>query len=661
MLIVLIVHIDPGTTWAPDDDADDSRLAAYLRWLTAETGVVLDSYEAAWSWSTEHVDDFWHSLWEFMDGPSAPTGVVRTGTWYPEVSWFPTARLNWAEEVLTVGAPDDLAIVARSQTRERTTLTRRQLRDEVARVRAGLLRAGVTAGDRVFGYVPNIPEAIVALLATASIGATWAACPPEFGAQSVIDRAAQVDPTVLVAVNGYRYGARTVERDETVAAIRASLPGLRTTVSIDYLDTRRHPAGAVTWDELRSRPGPLDFDRVAFEHPLWILFSSGTTGLPKAIVHGHGGITLEHFKIGALMQDIRPDSRYFAFSSTAWMVWNRLVSVLMTGAAIVLFDGDPAYPDLSALPRVLEDEGVTHWGSSATYLEMCRLTTPDPFEGRDLTALRSVISAGSPCTPEVYAYIGRDVRPGVQFYEGSGGTDVCTGFVSGTPLSPVVDCEIPARMLGVAAYAFDDHGRPVLDEPGELVITQPMPSMPLFFWGDDDGSRYRASYFERFPGVWHHGDRFLLRPRGTCKVLGRSDATLNRSGVRLGAAEFYSIVEPMNGIRDALVVHVPGSATSPADELLLFVELDQGAMLDDDLRAEICRALRDQRSARHVPNGIHAVRRIPYTHSGKKLEVPVKRILMGEAPDDVANPGSLRDPDSLGDFVELAQARAHRG
>ena len=646
-------------TWEPGKDAAASRLGAYLAWLESERGVSTSGYESAWRWSVENLDDFWLSLWQYMDARSEPTGRVRVGSWPGDLAWFPDATINWAEEVLTVGSASDVAIVAVSQTRPRSTMTRGELRSEVSRVRAALVALGVGPGDRVFAYAPNIPETVVALLATASLGAVWAACPPEFGVQSVVDRAAQVDPVVLIAVDGYRYGGREFSRTDELAAVREHLPQVRATIVIDYLGGQPPVEDALPWLDLPGTPdSEPSYDRVDFSHPLWILFSSGTTGLPKAIVHGHGGIVLEHFKVAALMQDVRPGDTYFSFTTTAWMVWNRIVSTLMTGATVVLVDGDPTYPDAGVLPRLVQDEGVTHWGASGTYLDMCRKAPADPFAGTQLPRLRSVIAAGSACSPEVYAYVDQTIKPGVQFYEGSGGTDVCTGFVSGTPLSAVVNHEIPARMLGVDSQAFDEAGHPVLDQPGELVITQPMPSMPLFFWGDADGVRYREAYFDRFPGVWHHGDRFLLRPSGRCRVLGRSDATLNRGGVRLGTAEFYSVLERLPEIHDSLVIHVPDDGRGRGEQLALFVQLTPSSSLDDELRTRIRQALRDERSPRHVPSSIHEVTAIPYTHSGKKLEVPVKRLFMGEQVDRVASPGSLRDPRALDDFARLA---THKG
>ena len=542
-------------------------------------------------------------------------------------------------------------LVARSQTRDRVTLTADELRAEVARVRTGLERLGVGRGDRVAGYLPNVPEAVVALLATASLGAIWTSCAPEFGVRSVVDRFSQVEPKVLLAVDGYRYGERDVERGAEVAAIREALPSLAATVVLPYLRTDASGVDeAMTWDELARDEGDLRFEPVPFDHPLFVLYSSGTTGLPKPIVHGHGGILLEHLKIHALHHDLGPADRFFWFSTTGWMMWNYLVSGLAVDASIVLYDGSPAHPDLGALWRLAAEEGVTYFGASAPYLMACRKEGLRPGELADLSQLRAIGSTGSPLPAEGFRYVYEAIGPSVHLQSVSGGTDVCTAFVGASPLVPVWEGEISCRHLGCAVEAFDPEGRPLVGEQGELVITRPMPSMPVGFWNDPDGSRYRAAYFDDFPGVWRHGDWITFTDRGSCVISGRSDATLNRGGVRVGTAEFYAVVEGLPEIADSLVVHLDAG-----DRLLLFVAIRDGGSLTDALRARIGAELRSALSPRHVPDEILAVPAIPRTLSGKKLEVPVKRILTGTPADEAASRGSLADPTSLDPFVELAR------
>ncbi len=542
-------------------------------------------------------------------------------------------------------------LVARSQTRDRVTLTADELRAEVARVRTGLERLGVGRGDRVAGYLPNVPEAVVALLATASLGAIWTSCAPEFGVRSVVDRFSQVEPKVLLAVDGYRYGEREVERGAEVAAIREALPSLAATVVLPYLRTDASAVDdAMTWDELAKDEGDLRFEPVPFDHPLFVLYSSGTTGLPKPIVHGHGGILLEHLKIHALHHDLGPADRFFWFSTTGWMMWNYLVSGLAVDASIVLYDGSPAHPDLGALWQLAAEEGVTYFGASAPYLMACRKEGLRPGDLADLSQLRAIGSTGSPLPAEGFRYVYEAISPSVHLQSVSGGTDVCTAFVGASPLVPVWEGEISCRHLGCAVEAFDPEGRPLVGEQGELVITRPMPSMPVGFWNDPDGSRYRAAYFDDFPGVWRHGDWITFTDRGSCVISGRSDATLNRGGVRVGTAEFYAVVEGLPEIADSLVVHLDAG-----DRLLLFVAIRDGASLTDALRARIGAELRSALSPRHVPDEILAVPAIPRTLSGKKLEVPVKRILTGTPADEAASRGSLADPTSLDPFVELGR------
>jgi acetoacetyl-CoA synthetase len=630
------------TLWEPPTDARTStNVGRYLDWLEGERGLSFSTYEELWRWSVDDLSGFWSSIWEHF-GLGPLDGDVLVHPEMPGTRWFPSVQLNWAERALATTG-DGLAVIARSQSREERELTWDELRDLVARCRAGLVHAGVGRGDRVVAYLPNGPEALVAFLATASLGAVWASCPPEFGVRSVLDRFGQLDPTVLLKVDGYTYGAKQIDRTAEVASIVEALPTLQAVIDVDR-----------EWSSLLSEAAPLAFEPVPFGHPLYVLFSSGTTGLPKAIVHGHGGILLEHLKSLSLQHDMGPGDRFFWFSTTGWMMWNLLVSGLCVGATIVLFDGDPGWPDLGALWRLAEETGATIFGVSAPFLLACRNAGLDVSSVADISAIRSIGSTGAPLPAEGFEWVYEQL-PGVWLTSISGGTDVCTAFVGGSPLVPVVSGEISCRFLGARVEAFDDDGRSLVGEQGELVVTAPMPSMPVGFWGDNDGQRYRDAYFSRFPGVWDHGDWVTITERGSCIITGRSDATLNRAGVRLGTSEFYAVVEAIPEVQDSLVVHLedPGGG---AGELLLFVQLAPGAALDDGLRKRIAGDLRSRLSPRHVPDEVHAVPAVPRTHSGKKLEVPVKRILLGAEPDAVASKGSLADPGSLDAFVELRRS-----
>lgn len=641
--------------WTPPADARQvTRVGDFLGWLERAGRPSFDDYEALWTWSVTELEDFWQSVWRYVDVPhDGDTTVALTSRDMPGARWFPDARLNYAESMLQMPglADDDLAVFARSQSRDEVRLAATELRDAVARARTGLLRLGVTRGDRVAAYAPNIPETLVVLLAAASIGATFSSCAPEFGVRSVIDRWQQIRPTVLVAVDGYRYGRKDVSRVDEVAAIVDALPSLTATVWLPYLDpAARSPVPATAWADLLAEAGPLEFARVPFDHPLYVLFSSGTTGLPKPIVHGHGGITLEHLKSLALGLDLGPGDRFFWFSTTGWMMWNLLVSGLGVGAAVVMYDGDPAYPSLDALWQLAGEVGITYFGTSAPYLLQCRKDGLVPREVADLAALRGVGSTGAPLPAEGFRWVYDAVSATAQLGSLSGGTDVCTGFVGSSPLVPVYAGEIACRCLGAAVAAYDEDHKLVIDQLGELVITEPMPSMPVGFWGDDDGARYRAAYFTDIPGVWRHGDWITIHADGTCIVTGRSDATLNRGGVRLGTAEFYSVVEALPSVADSLVVHLEDDEGG-AGRLLLFVVLAEGAELDDGLRREIAGQLRSNLSPRHVPDEMHQVAALPRTLSGKKLEVPVKKILQGTPVTEAAARGALANPESLDAFA----------
>ena len=589
---------------------------------------------------------------------STPYERVLGSQRMPGAEWFAGARLNYAEHMLgEEGDENAVAVVARSQTRGPLELTFGDLREQVTAARAGLRALGVGPGDRVVGYLPNIPETLVAFLATASLGAIWAACPPEFGPRSVIDRFAMLEPKVMFAVAGYRYGERAIDRRAEVAALRAALPTLEQLVAVPYAGGPDDELPAsVGWDALLAGPAAaLEFEQVAFDHPLCVLFSSGTTGLPKAIVHGHGGILVEHLKNSGLSWDLRAGDRLLWFTTTAWMMWNALVSSLLLRASIVMLDGNPLHPDLEMQWRLAEELRPTQMGVGPALLMACRKAGVSLRE-RDLSSIRQLCAAGSPLAPEGYDWVYQQLGPQVLLNVGSGGTDVCTGIVQGGPLQPVFRGEISGAALAVDVAAFDPAGNPVVGELGELVIRAPMPSMPVRFWNDPDGSRYRATYFEDYPGVWRHGDWITFTPRGSCLIAGRSDATLNRGGVRLGTGEFYPVIEALEEVLDSLVVHLEDPDGGPG-ELILFVVLADGVSFDEALRTRIITALRGALSPRHVPDTVEAVPAIPRTLTAKKLELPVKRILLGAPAAEVASRDALADPHALDAFVEYAAAR----
>jgi acetoacetyl-CoA synthetase len=629
-----------------------SEIARFLDWLRRERDLAFDGYDELHRWSVEDLEGFWSAVAEFYAVRFAtPPERVLGRREMPGAEWFPGATLNYAEHA--VGGPDDeVAVLAYSQTRDRVELTWEQLRDQVARARAGLARLGVGRGDRVVAYLPNIPEALVAFLATASLGAIWASCAPEFGARSVVDRFGQVEPTVLLTVAGYGYGNKDIDRREQVAEIRAGLPTLRHVVHVPY--GNQALPDALGWAELLAEPGELAWEPVPFAHPLCVLFSSGTTGKPKAIVHSHGGILLEHLKNHGLSWDLHEGDRILWFSTTAWMMWNALVSALLVRASIVMIDGNPLHPDLRWQWRLAEETGATLMGASPGFLMACRQEGVRPAAEFDLSRVRQIGAAGSPLPPEGYRWVAEQFGPDVLLNVGSGGTDVCSGIVQGSPLQPVWLGEIAGPCLGVDAQAFDEKGERVVGELGELVITAPMPSMPVGFWGDADGSRYRGTYFDTYPGVWRHGDWVRFSEVGSAVIAGRSDATLNRGGVRLGTAEFYRVVEELPEVADSLVVHLEDPAGGNG-ELLLYVQLRPEADLDETLRRRIATALRTELSPRHIPDGIAAVPVVPRNRTGKKLELPAKKILLGAALDDVASRDVLADPTSLDPFVELAR------
>jgi acetoacetyl-CoA synthetase len=667
--------LNPGDTsgqtdepiWRPAQDAvESSRLTAYMEWLRTERGLRSDQYDELWQWSVNEPDDFWQSIWDYFGVVSSGAATAVTdGHGMPGTRWFEGTRLNYAEHIFRDRIDNEPAILAASERRDLHTVTWGELRRLVAAVAAGLRALGVGPGDRVAAYMPNTEETMVAFLATASLGAIWSSCSPDFGASAVSDRFTQIEPKVLFAVDGYDYGGKGFDRRGVVRELADSMPSVEKVVILPYLgggsaggrDTEAlvgGPEGTITWQTLLdTEPGAaLEFERVPFSHPLWILYSSGTTGLPKAIVQGQGGILLEHLKKMNLHLDARPGDRVFWFTTTGWMMWNFLTSCLLTDAAIVLYDGNPGHPDMETLWQLAADTGVTCFGTSASYISACMKAGIEPARGRDLSKLRSVGSTGSPLAPEGFDWIYEQLGSDTWLFSTSGGTDLCTAFVGGVPTLPVYRGELQARALGAAVESWDEDGRPHTGEVGELVLTKPMPSMPLFLWGDEDGSRYRESYFDTYPGIWRHGDWIEITGRGTAIIYGRSDSTINRGGIRMGTSEIYRAVLADPDIVDALVVDIPRPGTE--GWMPLFVVLAEGAELNDDLKKRVAREVREYCSPRHVPNEMIAVESVPRTLSGKVLEVPVKRILMGTPPEKAASRDSLANPESLDFFAEYA-------
>ncbi|WP_375489142.1 acetoacetate--CoA ligase [uncultured Jatrophihabitans sp.] len=642
--------------WEPDAHRiEDARLTEFVRWLAAQEIVSVDSYDQLWQWSVSDVGGFWAAAARWLQVrwhavPAQALGDARM----PGAQWFPGGTLNYAEHALFPPCgvnDDDVAVVFGREDGMDRTLTWAQLRAQVASVRGALVDLGVGAGDRVAALVPNAPEALVAMLATTSLGAIWSSCSPDFGPRAVVDRFGQIEPAVLVSVDGYVYGGKRFDVRDTLDGLRRELPSLRATVLIPYLDPAATVPDTLRWPDLLAEPGELAFEPMPFDAPMWILYSSGTTGLPKPIVHGQGGILLEHMKQLALHLDLRPGDRFFWFSTTGWMMWNLLVSGLTVGSAIVLFDGNPAHPGPDALWRFAQRTQITCFGVSAPYVAACMAADVQP-SSLDLSALRTIGSTGAPLAPEGFAWVYSHVKSDVALSSLSGGTDVCTAFVGGSPTLPVRAGQIAARLLGCAVAAYDAAGRPRIGEVGELVITEPMPSMPVSFWNDPDGSRLQAAYFEDFPGVWRHGDWIRIDADGSCVIYGRSDSTLNRGGVRMGTAEFYRVVEDVDGVADSLVIDTSAAAGSEG-RLLLYVVLADGVALDD-VRDELRARIRRELSPRHVPDEIVAIDEVPRTLNGKKCEVPVKRVLAGVPVDEAVSRGALRNPDAMAPFVPVS-------
>ena len=645
--------------WEPSEELkENANISRYIRWLEDEKGLSFSDYGELWEWSVTELEEFWASIWEFFEvKASRPYERVLSQREMPGANWFEGAELNYAEHALRNARPDEPAVLYQSELRPLDQMTWREIQEKVAALAAGLKGLGVGRGDRVVAFVPNMPEALIGFLACASIGVIWSSCSPDFGLGAVVDRFAQIEPKVLFAVDGYRYGGKDYDRIEVVTRLQEEIPTLEKTVILPYLKEEPDTSdleNVVYWDEMLSRNegAELQFEQVPFDHPLWVVYSSGTTGLPKAIVHGHGGILLEHLKKLILHVDLDTEDRFFWFTTTGWMMWNFLVSGLLAGSTILLYDGSPGYPDMNILWEFAEETGMTCFGTSAGYITACMDAGIEPGRDFDLSALKSVGSTGSPLPPEGFEWVYEHVKEDLWLFSTSGGTDLCTAFVGGCPLLPVRVGELQCRSLGARVEAFDEEGNSLVDEVGELVITEPMPSMPLYLWGDENGERFRDSYFDVYPGVWRHGDWIKIKPNGSAVIYGRSDAVINRGGVRMGTAEIYRAVDKVGEVQDSLVIDTQKDGE---DYMPLFVVLKEGVQLDDDLVRKIKKSIRETTSPRHVPDEVLTIPEVPRTLNGKKVEVPVKKILSGTPPEEAVSKDSLTNPDSLNFFVEQAE------
>jgi acetoacetyl-CoA synthetase len=644
--------------WKPSTETkQQANITRYLHWLEQTKGLHFQTREEVWQWSVTHLEDFWASIWDFFHiKASHPYKTVLTTHTMPDASWFPEAKLNYAEHIFRNSSDQRPALLFRSERHPLVEVSWDELQQKVSSVAKALQAMGVQRGDRVVAYMPNIPETIIAFLACASMGAIWSSCSPDFGTSSVIDRFKQIEPKVLFAVDGYQYGGKHFDRIPIIAELQRALPSLQKTILLPYLQKQFEPGqltNTIAWQETLTQSGELVFEQLPFDHPLWILYSSGTTGLPKAIVQGHGGILLEHLKNLSLEGNLKPGDRFFWFTTTGWMMWNFLVSSLLVEATTLLYDGSPGYPDLNILWQFAQDTKMTLFGTSAAYVSSCMKAGIEPGRQFDLHKLLGIGSTGSPLPPEGFHWLYEHVKEDLWVASLSGGTDVCSAFVNGSILLPVYAGELQCRSLGAKIEAFDEQGQSIIDEVGELMITEPLPSMPLFFWNDINNQRYQESYFSVYPGIWRHGDWIKITPRGSAIIYGRSDSTINRAGIRMGSSEIYRIVESLPEVLDSLVVGVElphGRYYMP-----LFVVLREDVELDESLKAKIKEKLRTTISPHHVPDEILTIPAVPRTLSGKKLEVPIKKLLMGIPVEKAISLDAMSNAQTIQYFVKLAQ------
>lgn len=650
----------PEIIWVPSSQRiADAALTRFQSFLAQENGLRFADYHALWEWSVTDLEGFWGAIARYFDLPlEGWDGHVLVDRRMPGAQWFPSAKTNFVHQVFRHATVDRPAIVYRNERGQGGELSWQELQKQVASLAAWLRAAGVRPGDRVAAYLPNIPQTVVAFLASAAVGAIWSVCSPDMGAPTVLDRFRQIEPKVLIAVDGYQWGGRPYDRREVVRALLEGLPSVERILVLPYLDAKEQSLGLrgeVSWNDALAGEVPLEVETLPFAHPLWIVYSSGTTGLPKPIVHGHGGIMLENVKVVGLHLDVGPRDRFNWYSSTGWIMWNCQVGGLLTGATLALYDGSPHWPDYGALWRFAGETGVTFLGAGAAFYAACEKAGIVPRALADLSRLRTVGSTGSPLSPESYRWLAAQLGPEVWINPISGGTDFAGAFVGGVPTLPVYLGEMQGRCLGARVEAYDEHGKPLIDEVGELVCTAPMPSMPLFFWNDPEGKRYRESYFEMYPGVWRHGDWIRITPRGGVIIYGRSDTTINRHGIRMGTSEIYRAVESLPEVLDSLVVDL--EYLGRESYMPLFVVLRPGVTLDEALVERIKQSIRTNVSPRHVPDEIFAVPEVPRTLTGKKLELPIKKLLLGLAPEKILNRDAMANPQSLDWFLEFARRR----
>lgn len=650
---------DGQIIWEPtNEQIGQTVLAHYMKWLKEKKGLTFQAYHELWKWSVDELEEFWASIWEYCEVKAdRKYDAILSEQSMPGAKWFEGSRLNYAKNALMNEQEEKTAIFFRSEHIKQKEISWKELKEQVASVAHSLRKLGVKSGDRVAAYMPNIPEAVIAFLATASIGAIWSSCSPDFGARSVIDRFNQIEPVVLLAVDGYQYNGKVYDKTSVVSQLKKELVTVKHTVLVPYIEKKivdMEPADSIPWDDLLNEKAELFFESVPFDHPLWILYSSGTTGMPKPIVQGHGGIVLEHFKSTKLHQGMTSEDTAFWFTTTGWMMWNLLMGGLLNEATIVLYDGSPSFPNPEVLWELAEDTGMTFFGTSAPFLTNSMKLGIKPMGKYDLSKLKALFSTGAPLSGDGYKWVYENVKKDIWLSSSSGGTDVCAGFVGGVPTLPVRIGEIQGRALGVRVEAFDEKGQSLINEVGELVITKPMPSMPLYFWNDPKGKRYHESYFDTYPGIWKHGDWIKIDEKGSCIIYGRSDSTINRSGVRMGTSDIYRVVEAIDEVMESLVIdrEVLGRGSS----LLLFVVLKPGSNLDSTLIAKIKEQIKGQLSPRFIPDEIHAVEQIPKTLNGKKMEVPIRKMLLGFEMDKVVNADSMGNPESLQFFKALARA-----
>ncbi|MCE6989119.1 acetoacetate--CoA ligase [Dyadobacter sp. CY323] len=631
---------------------EQSNLKKYMDWLFVKKGLYFRSYHDLWEWSVTDLEDFWESLWHYFNIKSHD--LYLEVLQYPQsgmigTKWFTRAKLNYAEHIFKNKTKDRPAILFQSEGTELTEISWESLEKEVAAVATWLRQRGVRPGDRVAAVLPNIPQTVVAFLATNAVGAVWSSCSPDFGKPAISERFSQIEPKVLFIADGYLYNGKKYDITSFAQELSAALPSVKDTVLINYIDVEIKPERFTSWEDiLHLQNFGLEFEPVAFDHPIWILYSSGTTARPKAITHGVGGCLIEHLKALTLHQNVKPGDRYFWYSTTGWMMWNYALGSMLCGATLVLYDGAPAYPSSQVLWTLAEKARITHFGGGAAYF-ISSMKNGVSITSERLSSLETIGSTGSPLPSDVYEWIYKQVKKDVWLISLSGGTDVCSAFVGGCPILPVYAGEIQCRMLGCRIESFDENGKPVSDELGEMVITQPMPSMPIYFWNDEHHEKYLESYFEMYPNTWRHGDWIKITDRKSVIIYGRSDATLNRGGVRIGTAEIYRAVESIPDVKDSLAVYLEKS--NGEGTISLFVVLYKDKSLTDELKSQIKDVLRSQYSPRHVPDTIEQVDDIPYTINGKKMEAPMKRILMGQDPSKVINIDTMRNPESLKAFV----------